>query len=212
MRKCPKCSSHFNDEPKICRVCGAILEPLTDATASRAGAPGSSGETTAELTAGDPADPDGDSDSESGDPVSAGAADWTCSACTSSVPASFDICWKCGADRSGVVDAGFTAPPVADDTDEAIAVAADEDESAPPPRPCPQCGSHQIIPQAQILDQGRQSDGLGYAMVDAHPEALIFKDRRYGRLIASICGQCGHVELRVENARRLYEHWQRAQE
>jgi hypothetical protein len=46
-------------------------------------------------------------------------------------------------------------------------------------------------------------------VVYGDPEALIFKDRVYGRLKADICGDCGHVELRVENPGELYEHYRR---
>ena len=193
MRKCPKCSSQYNDDPKICRVCGAILEPVAE--------PANVG--TAPAAAPEP---------KSAQEPPASTGEWTCPACKSPVPASFEICWKCGADRSGVVDTTFNAPPPDADAPRDVPEATDDDEPAPPPRPCAQCGSSKIIPNAQILDQGRSSDGVGYAMVDAHPEALIFKDRRYGRLGASICGNCGHVELRVENPRRLYEHWRRSQE
>ncbi len=72
---------------------------------------------------------------------------------------------------------------------------------------CPRCGSTKIIPEAQIRDYGEPSDGMLHAMVDADPKALIFKDRLYSRLLADICGECGHVELRADDHRQLYRHF-----
>lgn len=194
MRKCPKCSSQYNDDPKICRVCGAILEPFAE-PANVGGAPAV------------PAEPKSDPQPP------AGAAEWTCPACMSPVPASFEICWKCGADRSGVVvesiEPSASEPYEPRDSQSTV----EEEEPAPKaPSPCPHCGSHKIIPHVRLLDQGRGSDGVAYAIVDAHPEAFIFKDRLYGRIAASICGQCGHIELRAESPQRLYEHWRRSQD
>ena len=37
-----------------------------------------------------------------------------------------------------------------------------------------------------------------------------FKDRMYGVLKADICGECGHVELRVANPRSLYQHYEKS--
>ena len=42
------------------------------------------------------------------------------------------------------------------------------------------------------------------------PSAMIFKDRLYGELKADICGDCGHVELRVANPKELYEHYRKS--
>jgi hypothetical protein len=33
--------------------------------------------------------------------------DWRCSACNETVPAGFDACWNCGADRAGTPDPSF---------------------------------------------------------------------------------------------------------
>jgi hypothetical protein len=195
MRKCPKCSSQYNDDPKICRVCGAILEPIAE-PANVGGAPVV------------PAEPRSDPQPP------ASASEWTCPACKSPVPASFEICWKCGADRSGVVvESVEPSAPEPDEPRESLC-ANDEEEPAPKaPSSCPRCGSRDIILDALVItDLGRGPDPKAYVAVDAHPEALVFKDRRYGRLVASICGQCGHIELRAENPQRLYEHWRRSQD
>jgi dolichol-phosphate mannosyltransferase len=72
---------------------------------------------------------------------------------------------------------------------------------------CPKCGSTKLIPNVSIRDQGNDSDGKLSAYVDAEPEAMIFKDRLYSGLIADICGECGHVELRAERPGDLYKHY-----
>lgn len=61
---------------------------------------------------------------------------------------------------------------------------------------CMKCGSDRVIPKVQIVDQGQHSDGslkahLGYT----NPENWIFKGPIFAGLLATICGQCGHVEL-----------------
>jgi predicted RNA-binding Zn-ribbon protein involved in translation (DUF1610 family) len=79
--------------------------------------------------------------------------------------------------------------------------------SKQPSLQCPRCGSTKIVPDARIRDYGEPSDGMLHAMVDADPKALIFKDRLYFQLLADICGECGHVELRAEDHRKLYSHY-----
>jgi hypothetical protein len=49
-------------------------------------------------------------------------------------------------------------------------------------------------------------------VVFGDPGALVFKDRLYGELWADICGDCGHVELRVANPRQLYRHYRKSLE
>jgi hypothetical protein len=77
----------------------------------------------------------------------------------------------------------------------------------PPGRQCSKCGSTKIIPNAWIPSVGRGSDGRLRVAVDAKPDALIFKERQYAVLLADICGDCGHVELRVQDYRSLYNHY-----
>ena len=50
-------------------------------------------------------------------------------------------------------------------------------------RQCPRCGSAKIIPNTRILDSSSYSHHLQVA-VDADPEALVFKDRRYDQITA----------------------------
>ena len=61
-----------------------------------------------------------------------------------------------------------------------------------------------------IWDQGDASGGKLLVVIPGNPSAMIFKDRLYGELKADICGDCGHVELRVANPQELYRHYQKS--
>ena len=43
------------------------------------------------------------------------------------------------------------------------------------------------------------------------PEALFFKDTRKGVLKATVCGQCGRVELSIDNPQELWAIYKRHQ-
>jgi hypothetical protein len=201
MRECPKCSSQYADDLKICRTCGAILEAAVSelpaaASASPVGA------------ASDLSPDDDDDEALCGESASRGA--WTCPQCSQPVPGNFEVCWNCSANRDGTPDSDSgeeTPPPI----DEAVFEQEGEPERPaapnPPERECPKCGSTKLILGVRILDQGQYSDGSLKVAVDGNPYALIFKDRLYGRLTADICGRCGHVELKVSEASDLYEHY-----
>lgn len=77
---------------------------------------------------------------------------------------------------------------------------------------CRACGSANIIPDVQVLDQGEASDGHLQVVLYGRPEAVIFKDRVYGKLRAWICGDCGFTELRVANPEKLYTKYLEAKE
>ena len=70
---------------------------------------------------------------------------------------------------------------------------------------CEKCGSAKIIPNLQIIDQGQYSDGHLKAVSYTNPQAWVFKGRVYARLFASVCGECGHTEIRTDNYAELYE-------
>jgi hypothetical protein len=72
---------------------------------------------------------------------------------------------------------------------------------------CERCGSSKVIPRVPLWDH------VGYAssaVVEQHvwvagsPQAWLMKDWAIGSLQARICGECGHVELVVENYQELY--------
>lgn len=78
------------------------------------------------------------------------------------------------------------------------------------PNRCVVCGSERIIPGVTIWDQGRQSSGDLKVAIAANPDALVFRDVTFNRLRAAICGDCGHVELSVDDPRALYEAYLRS--
>jgi hypothetical protein len=72
---------------------------------------------------------------------------------------------------------------------------------------CPKCESTRVIRNIMIRNRGQESDGKLSIYLDADPDALIFKNRFYAELLADVCGECGHVELRAQNPHDLYNHY-----
>lgn len=190
MKKCPKCSLQYDDDVKICRTCGAILE-LALEEPQQVVEPGLSLH-----------------EDDVCETASAKQPPWTCSQCGQSVPGGFEVCWNCGTSQDGVADPDFSKEQTNDDDGFGAwqppehSVAAKQTAYR-----CLKCGSSKIIPNTKILDQGHYSDGKLQVVVDGDPDALFFKDRLHDRLLANICGDCGHVELKVEHAEELYEHY-----
>jgi hypothetical protein len=221
MKKCPKCAFEYDGDVKICRTCGAILEPYSRPTVQRKSAPADEAELiTAEnvFAAADVTDDDVDKwlkedppNANDGQPPPA----WICPQCQKSNPGNFDICWKCFSSRDGELDPEYapkadTARSICDveEDEEADEDDVEEITSTSSSRPsCSKCGSERVIRNARVLDQGQQSDGHLQVMIFGNPEALVFKDRLYGKLTADICGECGYVEFRVLNPSQLYEHY-----
>jgi hypothetical protein len=77
-------------------------------------------------------------------------------------------------------------------------------------KPCRNCGSTKIIPEAEIRDQGQHSDGRLKTAVDGNPDALIFKDRVTAILKARVCGDCGYAEIYAQDPRALYEKYRQS--
>ena len=100
-----------------------------------------------------------------------------------------------------VVAAEVVSPPNAIDLD------FERERNRQVPSNCSKCGSTKLIPDVKVADQGDSSNGHLRVVVYGDPHALIFKDRHYENLIATICGDCGHVELRVSNPHGLYRHY-----
>ena len=76
---------------------------------------------------------------------------------------------------------------------------------------CSDCGSEDVIPNVKIVDHGYM-DSKHDLSIELHgkPDAFIFKDTRKGVLSASVCGQCGKVELSINNPRELWDIYKRA--
>lgn len=70
---------------------------------------------------------------------------------------------------------------------------------------CAKCGSDKIMPNLRIHDIGkRRMDWIGIEIV-AKPEAVIFKDSHKEFMRATVCGDCGNVDLTVDNPKGLWE-------
>ena len=80
---------------------------------------------------------------------------------------------------------------------------------------CFSAAVHTAYPSVIQIDfnkDGEYSGGTLQVVISGDPSALIFKDRLYGELKANICGDCGHVELRVANPKELYRHYRKSSE
>jgi len=195
MQRCPKCSTYYGDELKICRTCGAILEAVAEEPPQAA-----------------ENDPSAYEDDHADEATPAEQHPWTCSQCGQSVPGGFEVCWNCGTSQDGVPDLDFDKEPEGNEEHEALQPqeAEPEPDATPTGRLCPRCGSAKIIRNARIFNQGESLIGQIQVAVDANPEALIFKDRLHDQLVADVCGNCGHVELRAVHPKGLYEHYLRS--
>ena len=222
MRICPKCSKRVSGDSKICRDCGAILEDIPEDSV-----PGPGVESTTPFgfpSAVKHQEPVVEAMSESQEPTppDTEAPPWKCPQCGELVPGTFDICWKCQTTRDGerteqsepvffpeIVDA--SRPNVESETAKFLkSLEVDQPEVPPSQSACPRCGSSKMMYGVTVQDQGEGSNRNLRVVVCGDPSALIFKDRLYGELKANICGDCGHVELRVANPKELYRHYRRS--
>lgn len=80
-------------------------------------------------------------------------------------------------------------------------------------RKCPQCGSAEVIPSARVMAQGDMAVRHDVEIrTEADPAAVLFSEPAYARLAASVCCECGHVELFVPDTVRLRMAWEKAKE
>ena len=145
---------------------------------------------------------------------------WQCMKCGQSVEDEFDVCWSCGTSKAGEEDPGFRTAddPEAEPGARALGVDPPEEPAGVEParragRVCRECGSEKVIPNVSLLDHygdvGMRSDE---ATVEVHgtPGAWIFRDTAEGGVRLDVCGECGHADVRVRNARALWEKYRRA--
>lgn len=234
MRICRKCSKQVSDDSKICRDCGAILEDIPDASVPETGVEWEPVSQAGSASAAEPHEAGleeadepsvGDDVVESEEPALPDSEEsaWKCPQCGEIVPGTFDVCWKCLTTKDGEKpDQGEPvvfqeASDVGEPGDEpkptehyAEALGTDKDKRERPRPVCPRCGSSRMMLGVTICDQGEGSGGTLNVVICGDPSALIFKDRLYGELKADICGDCGHVELRVRNPKALYRHYRKS--
>ncbi|MCA9072977.1 MAG: hypothetical protein KDA84_28835, partial [Planctomycetaceae bacterium] len=78
----------------------------------------------------------------------------------------------------------------------------------PPVDYCGKCGSDRIIPNVALGNQAQFSDGKLLIHVPTNPGVSVYGEGIVPiELRASICGDCGHVELAISNPSRLYDHF-----
>ena len=235
---CRRCHRQAVDASRICRACGEIYEEVRDhqpsvensqtGTASRESSP------EPRFPVPDATEADAPAGEEGLNSRKAPArAAWKCPKCGEMVPGNFEVCWQCLSDEAGEqlpnaqeilsevdedgqeskapVEVGETLKPEGDDeSPKSMTGEEDNDEELAVPSECPRCGSTKVIPGVTVADQGKQSDGELEVVVLGNPQALIFKDRLYGKIKADICGKCGHVELRVANPKELYRQYRKS--
>ncbi|MCG9126385.1 hypothetical protein JT359_02175 [Candidatus Poribacteria bacterium] len=68
---------------------------------------------------------------------------------------------------------------------------------------CPRCDSEKIMQDVLILN----AMGSGLNIVVINTEASILQKTKREALKASVCGECGNVELSVNNPKQLWEHY-----
>jgi hypothetical protein len=81
-----------------------------------------------------------------------------------------------------------------------------EPVAKPTGRKCVRCASAKIIPNVTVQAVGESKNTL-QCYVDAVPDALVFKERRRADIVADVCGECGHVALKVRDPATLYYHY-----
>ena len=202
MRICPKCSLEVATDAKICRVCGSILDVVVtpdpqEPVLAHQDLPDHTSHDTEVSSPPEPAD----EATEIGDIAS---HHWLCVTCGERSEHNFDFCWNCGTDKDGTEDPDFLKLK---DVTGSRPIGQSPSESNRPSGPCAKCGSERVIPSVGIVDQGQYSDGGLKAEIIGNPCALFFRNQMFGKIRADICGQCGHLELRVENPEDLYEHY-----
>ncbi|QDT47647.1 hypothetical protein Pan258_16830 [Symmachiella dynata] len=72
------------------------------------------------------------------------------------------------------------------------------------PTHCQICESEKIIPRVWFVEQSPYSSGTYKAVVYRNPHAMIFKDPIKANTTAYVCGECGHIEFRVDKPQQFY--------
>ena len=68
---------------------------------------------------------------------------------------------------------------------------------------CPRCDSDKIMQDLLIHDEM----GLSVYILVLNTQASIFQKTKKEALKAAVCGECGNVELSVNNPKQLWEHY-----
>ena len=82
-------------------------------------------------------------------------------------------------------------------------------------RTCLRCGSDKVIPNIPLFDKFGEFGALSKPIeVEVHgsPTAWLFRDTEAGELVAFICGDCGHTELKAKGFSKLYQKYLESQD
>lgn len=71
---------------------------------------------------------------------------------------------------------------------------------------CSRCNSDKIIPNLTVVDrvETMHNDHLAIE-IHSKPGALVFKGTHRELIRATVCGECGNIDLTVDNPKGLWE-------
>lgn len=74
---------------------------------------------------------------------------------------------------------------------------------------CSRCGSEKVMPNLQIKDRLRPGMKLVVEVEEEEEKlnTMIFKRSPNSPMTATVCSDCGNVELTVDNPKLLWEHY-----
>jgi len=76
---------------------------------------------------------------------------------------------------------------------------------------CAKCGHSKLIPGVRVVCNVEGADQNIKLRIDAHPEAILFKQAQRSVLRASICGKCGYTEFFIDEPESLYAAYRESQ-
>jgi hypothetical protein len=77
---------------------------------------------------------------------------------------------------------------------------------------CSKCGSESVIPRLRVVERGEDGNRHDVQLeVQRRPSAMFFKRPERSKLLARVCGDCGHVEIYADAPRKLYTAWLEAE-
>jgi hypothetical protein len=134
------------------------------------------------------------------------------------VPSTFDICWNCGANRTGnqqvdlesQMDRDAGPGPDVDD-ERKLPLAGREDQSSEVVAAevvrltCPRCRSDNVLYDVPVSGWGGAAGQQWQLVLQSEIPASPGQAPATLKLQATICGDCGHVEFRAVDPASLYQ-------
>jgi hypothetical protein len=192
MRKCPKCSAVFDEHLNFCRTCDAMLETVVE-----------------ELPQGGDSDK---SDKRNENPKVAPrpSVKRTLSASKQS-PSRLKELVRSAINEleDSILDAGNKRYGRSNPDDSLTLLNLHRYSKAPDrlPGECPKCGSRKKIPNLPVRCKSLDGEGNPSLYIDAVPGAAISEKHPDPLLLADVCGDCGNIELKVQNPQDLYNRY-----